>query len=88
MTLSGNLLVQGITLSFLIGFVVCLLIFLWSGVQWAFAKKDKAKSAKAKGRTLWSLAGLVAIFVAFFIYNVIVGLLTPSPMPYMLPEFQ
>jgi cation transport ATPase len=71
---SEALLVQGITLSFLLGFVVCLLILLWSGVQWAVAKKDKAKRARAKRRTLWSLAGLVAFFVGFFIFNVILGL--------------
>jgi amino acid permease len=58
----------------IVGAVICFIPLTWSGVQWAFAKKDKAKRARAKRRILWSLIGLVAIFVAFFIYNIILGL--------------
>jgi heme O synthase-like polyprenyltransferase len=62
-------------LGLLLGFVVSLISILWSGLQWATAKKDKAKRARAKKRVLWSLAGLAAIFVAFYIFNVILAML-------------
>jgi type IV secretion system pilin len=49
-------------------------------MQWATTKKDEDKRARAKKRLLWSLVGLVAIFVAFFIFNVIVGLFSANPL--------
>jgi O-antigen/teichoic acid export membrane protein len=52
---------------FIFGLVVCLVALTWSGVQWAAAKKDKEKKARAKRRTIWSLVGLVVTFLSYFI---------------------
>jgi hypothetical protein len=63
-----------IQLGLLLGFVVSLISLIWSGVQWATAKKEKAKRARAKRRALWSLAGAVAIFLIYFVLSIIIGL--------------
>jgi Type IV secretion system pilin len=54
--------------------VSCLVTLTWSGVQWATAKKEKAKRARAKGRIKWALIGLVAAFLAYIILNIILNL--------------
>ena len=60
----------GLSLFFILGVVLCLITVTWSGMQWAASKKDKAKRARAQRRIRWSLAGLVAILVAFFILSI------------------
>lgn len=60
----------GLGFFWICGVVVCLFIMARSGVQWATAKKDKAKRARAKRRIIWSLVGLLAVFLTFFIIRV------------------
>jgi hypothetical protein len=56
------------------GVVACFITLTWSGVQWATAKKDKAKRTRARGRIKWALIGLVAAFLTHFIFNMILNL--------------
>jgi hypothetical protein len=71
---------HGLAYFFIVGAVVCLITITWAGVQWATAKKDKAKRARARGRIIWSLVGLVGVFVAYFILSVIVSLFSLDPL--------
>jgi hypothetical protein len=64
----------GLSLFFILGVVLCLISIVWSGVHWISTKKNKAKRARAKRRILWSVAGLAAIFVAFFIFSVLLNI--------------
>jgi hypothetical protein len=69
-------------LGLLLGFVVSLISLIWSGVQWVTAKKEKEKIARAKRRILWSLVGLVATFLTYFILSVILGILGVGVVQY------
>jgi hypothetical protein len=82
----GVILENGLSLFFVFGVVVCLLSITWSGVQWATAKKEKAKRARAKRRILWSLVGIVLTFLTYFILRVTIGLFSLTPLePVMIP---
>jgi hypothetical protein len=62
------------------GVVVCLISIRRSRSQWASAKGDKEKIAKVRGRIIWSLVGLVGVFVTHFILSVIVNFFGVDPL--------
>jgi Type IV secretion system pilin len=50
---------------FILGVVLCLITLTWSGVQWASAKGDTEKRARARIRLTWSFIGFVVFFMAY-----------------------
>ena len=68
------------------GLVVCLFLIVKAGMQWTTAEKDKDKRTRAKRRILWSLVGLIAAFVIYFILSVIKSFFgVDPPEPFRLP---
>jgi hypothetical protein len=72
---TDRLILNGLQYLFYIGVFLCLIIMVRSWLQWSSANKDKEKRARAKRRILWSLVGLIATFVTYFILSVFLAML-------------
>ncbi len=70
-TLEG---VIGRVLNRLLGVVgaVALLLFVWGGAQWMMAVGDSAKIDKAKKTITWAAIGLIAIFSAYAVLQLVI----------------
>lgn len=58
----------------IIAVVIGLIMLLWAGIEWILSSGDKAKIEKARGRITYTIIGLVVVFLAIFIVNLIGGL--------------
>jgi hypothetical protein len=93
---SGQHLIQlGLEFMFLIGIVLCVIMILYSGIQWITSGGEKQQLEKARGRLIYSIVGLVVIVTAFMLVRLVLNLfsanpdyfinLGPTPFPTELP---
>lgn len=66
-----NLLQWVIALALTFGILIAVIMILWSGIQWITSEGDKTKLQAAKTRLSYSVIGLIVMFSAFFIINII-----------------
>jgi|SRR5579884_483375 len=59
------------TILIILAVVLSLFFLIWAGMQWVTSGGDKTKLAAARARLTWAIIGLVIVFGAFFILNVI-----------------
>jgi len=64
-----------INLLFVFGIVVALISVIYSGIQWIISTGEKQKLQNARNRLIYSLVGLIIIFIAFLIINFIFTLI-------------
>lgn len=73
----------------LLGAVILSLFFLiWGGFNWLMSEGDKQRVASARQKIVYSILGLLVVFFAFLIINVIHGFLLGSnagPLNYNNP---
>lgn len=74
----------GLQLMFIAAVVLSLFFILWSGIQWITSGGDKQALEKARARLTYAIVGLIIVFLAFFIVNLIGGffginLIGPTP---------
>lgn len=62
---------NALTIMVIIGIVVCLVVIVWSGLQWASSGGDKNKITQARSRLVWAIIGLLVIMISFFIVSVV-----------------
>lgn len=56
---------------FLAGIIICFLFLVLNGIRWLMSEGDKQRVQKARDGLTFAVLGLVIIFLAFFIVNVI-----------------
>ena len=56
-----------------IAVLLCLLYIIWGGLNYIMSEGDKQKAAAARQRIIMAIIGLIIVFLAFFIINIIFG---------------
>ena len=90
----GVLLGTGISLFLLVAGIVALIYLLWGAFDWITSAGDKEKLLKARHKIQNALIGLIVIFAALVIFNVVVGIVlggriiqpTPGGFQFNLPS--
>ena len=60
-----------ITLAFVTATVVALFMLVYSGIEWTLSRGDKQKLEGARMRIIYTIIGLVVIFLSFMIVNMV-----------------
>ncbi len=63
----------GISIIMIIAVILCLFAIVRAGIQWASSSGDKTKVAAARSRITWAIIGLVVVFCAFLLINILGG---------------
>jgi hypothetical protein len=69
----GNIIGSAIQLVFVIAVVAALFYLVYGGFRWLISTGDKAKVTEAREHIIAAIIGLVVIFLAYFIINIILG---------------
>jgi hypothetical protein len=69
----GNIVGSLIQLIFVISVVVALLYLIYGGFRWLISTGDKGKVGEAREHIIAAIIGLVIIFLAYFIINIILN---------------
>ena len=62
-----------ITLIFIAAVVIALFFLAWGAVRWILSGGDKAAVEAARGQIVAAIVGLVVLFLAFLLINVLLG---------------
>ncbi len=73
--------------SILIAVAILLSLFslMWGGIRWIIAGGDKTRVAAARSTILASIVGLIIVFLAYFILNIVLGFFGLSLAKLTLP---
>lgn len=88
---AGSELTLGQVLGFVIaiGFIVAVLIALgflvWGGIKWITSGGDKGGVEAARNQIIAAVIGLIIVFLAFFVLNLVLGLFGLSLFELELP---
>lgn len=79
-----------ITLAFVIAVVIALGFLIYGGIRWIVSGGDKAGVEGARNIIVAALVGLVIVFLAYFILNIVIGFFLPgfNIRNIQLPHFQ
>jgi len=69
----GNIVGSAIQLVFVIAVVAALFYLVYGGFRWLISTGDKAKVTEAREHIIAAIIGLVVVFLAYFIINIILG---------------
>ncbi|MDO8619544.1 MAG: pilin [Candidatus Daviesbacteria bacterium] len=61
---------KALTLIFIVGVILVLVMLVWGGVEWIISGGDKEAVGKARGRIINALVGLAILAVSFAIAQV------------------
>ena len=81
----GSILGFVITIAFVIAIIVALLFLVWGGIKWITSGGDKAGVETARNQIIAAIIGLIIVFLAFFILNLVLGLFGLSLFNLELP---
>jgi hypothetical protein len=70
----GSVLGFVITIAFIIAILVALLFLIWGGIKWITSGGDKGGVEAARSQIIAAIIGLIIVFLAFFILNLVLGL--------------
>lgn len=67
---------QGITqnvimLLFIIAIILTLFFMIWGGIKWLTSQGDKTKVDSARKTIVYSIIGLVVVFLSYFIISIV-----------------
>lgn len=65
-----------ITFAFIGAIIIALLFLIYGGIKWITSGGDKSGVEEARNHVVASIVGLVIVFLAFFITNIVVFLFT------------
>lgn len=74
-----------ITVAFIIAVLIALLFLIWGGIKWITSGGDKAGVETARNQIIAAVIGLIIVFLAFFILNLVLGLFGLSLFDLKLP---
>jgi len=69
----GNIVGTLISLVFVVAVVFALFYLIYGGFRWLISTGDKQKVTEAREHIIAAIIGLVIIFLAYFILNIILG---------------
>lgn len=58
-----------IELAFIFAIILCLFMLVYSGFMWITSVGDKQSLERSRQRIIYSIVGLVVVFLSFFIIN-------------------
>ena len=67
----GTLIQSVITILFIVAVVLALGFLIYGGIKWVVSGGDKAKVEAARGTIVAALVGLVLVFLAYFVLNLV-----------------
>ncbi len=65
-----NIIGTGFNLLILAAVLLCLIYLIWGGINWMMSEGDKQKLNQAKQKLVYSIIGLVIVFMSFLMINV------------------
>lgn len=74
-----------ITIAFVIAVLIALFFLIWGGIKWITSGGDKAGVETARNQIIAAIIGLIIVFLAFFILNLVLGLFGLSLFELELP---
>jgi len=81
----GNVLGFVITIAFVIAVLIALFFLVWGGIKWITSGGDKGGVEGARNQIIAAIIGLIIVFLAFFILNLVLGLFNLSLFDLELP---
>jgi hypothetical protein len=81
----GSVLGFVITIAFIIAVLISLLFLVWGGIKWITSGGDKTGVETARNQIIAAIIGLIIVFLAFFILNLVLGLFNLSLFQLKLP---
>ncbi len=75
----GNLITTALTILFVFGIALTIILLIYSGIQWVTSEGDKQKIQAARSRLIYTIVGFLIIIASFVIINTIVRLLGGDP---------
>lgn len=72
----GSILGQLLTLIFVVSIIAALFYLVWGGFKWLTSGGDKTAVGAAREHIVAAIIGLVVIFLAYFILNILVMFFT------------
>lgn len=67
----ANVIPPAITLAFIVGSIIFFAMLVWGAIEWISSGGDKQKLESARGRITSALVGIILLFAAFAIINII-----------------
>ena len=61
----------GLDLAVMAAIIVCLFMLILAGFSWMTSEGDKQKVAQARQRLVFSIIGLLVVFLSFMVINII-----------------
>jgi hypothetical protein len=74
LSLNGGFVSRLITLFLVIAALIALGFLIYGGIRWILSGGEKEKVEEARGTIIAALVGLVIVFAAYFIINIVFGL--------------
>lgn len=75
-----------ITLLFIIAVIVALIFLIYGGIKWIISGGDKAALDSARNHIVAAIVGLVIVFLAYFIIQIVGGFFGISILNLTLPS--
>ena len=73
---AGSILGQIITFIFAVAVIIAVLYLIYGGIKWIMSRGDKTEVEAARNHIVAAVAGLIVVFLAFFIISVILRIFT------------
>ncbi len=74
-----------VTIGFIVAVLIALGFLIWGGIKWITSGGDKGGVEAARNQIIAAVIGLVIVFLAFFILNLVLGLFGLSIFNLELP---
>lgn len=81
----GEVLGFVVTIAFVIAVLIALFFLIWGGIKWITSGGDKGGVESARNQIIAAIIGLIIVFLAFFILNLVLGLFGLSLFNLQLP---
>ena len=73
---TGQSIIQtGIKIFLIVAVILAVFFVMYGGIQWITSQGDKTKIAAARAKITYAIVGLIVSLLAFFIINIIDGVL-------------
>lgn len=76
-----------VTIAFIIAVLIALAFLILGGIKWITSGGDKGGVEGARNQIIAAIIGLIIVFLAFFILNLVLGLFGLSLFSLTLPKF-
>jgi hypothetical protein len=71
---------------FVIAVIVALFFLVWGGIKWIMSNGDKGKIESARNTIIGAIIGLIFVFLAYFLLQLVAGLFGINITDLELPE--